>query len=139
MRCFAVDAGEHAAGRPSDRGGTDRRSNALVAVDHRGRVRRIGTCPPSAEEGTMAFDPDDIRANREYFAEKLKAEKQRNDVLKAAEAAAFDFVLLDTRGNDAFASGHIPGAWSVPPSDVERIIPLLPTDRELVTYCWGHD
>jgi hypothetical protein len=28
----------------------------------------------------MAFNPDDIRANRDYFLEKLRAEKQRNDV-----------------------------------------------------------
>jgi len=87
----------------------------------------------------MEFRPEEIRANRDYFAHKLKAEKQRNDVLKAAEAGTFDFVLLDTRGAEAFAGGHIPGAWSFTPSDVEDKSGLLPKDRELVTYCWGHD
>ena len=88
----------------------------------------------------MAFTPEDVRANRDYFAEKLKSEKQRNDVLKAAEGKTpYDFVLLDTRGAEAFAAGHIPGAWSVGIEDLERAAKLLPKDKELVTYCWGHD
>jgi rhodanese-related sulfurtransferase len=87
----------------------------------------------------MGFRPDEIRANRDYFAQKLQAEKQRNDVLKAAEAGTFDFVLLDTRGAEAFAGGHIPGAWCFTPSDVDDKARLLPKDKELVTYCWGHD
>jgi len=87
----------------------------------------------------MGFRPDEIRANRDYFAHKLQAEKQRNDVLKAVEARALDFVLLDTRGAEAFAGGHISGAWSFTPSDVEHKSGLLPRDKELVTYCWGHD
>jgi rhodanese-related sulfurtransferase len=87
----------------------------------------------------MGFRPDEVRANRDYFAHKLHAEKQRNDVLKAVEGGTFDFVLLDTRGPEAFASGHIPGAWCFPTSDPDQVTGLLPKDKELVTYCWGHD
>jgi len=46
----------------------------------------------------MTFAVEQNRANRDYFAHKLHAEKQRNDVLKAVEGGKFDFVLLDTRG-----------------------------------------
>jgi len=87
----------------------------------------------------MGFRPDEIRANRDYFALKLRAEKQRNDVLKAVEGGGFDFVLLDTRGPEAFTAGHISGAWCLPKSDLEEVAALLPKDREIVTYCWGHD
>lgn len=87
----------------------------------------------------MKFTTDDVRANHEYFAHKLKAEKQRNDVLKAVDADSFDFILLDTRGRDAFAKGHIPGAWCVSESDVAQALKALPREKELVTYCWGHD
>ena len=86
----------------------------------------------------MGFRPDEIRANRDYFAQKLRAEKQRNDVLKAVEGGTFDFVLLDTRGAEAFAGGHIPGAWCLP-SELDQVAARLPRDQELVTYCWGHD
>ena len=87
----------------------------------------------------MVFRPDEIRANRDYFALKLRAEKQRNDVLKAVEGDAFDFVLLDTRGPEAFAGGHIPGAWCLTTSELDEVTERLPKDKELVTYCWGHD
>ncbi|MGH9733192.1 MAG: rhodanese-like domain-containing protein [Candidatus Acidiferrales bacterium] len=88
----------------------------------------------------MAFSADEIRANRDYFAHKLHAEKQRNDVLKAVEGTApFDFVLLDTRGREAFANGHIPGAWSIAESDLQQAVSLLPKEREIITYCWSQD
>src|SRR5438477_12605047 len=87
----------------------------------------------------MTFSADEIRANRDYFAHKLRAEKQRNDVLKAVEGGKFDFVLLDTRGREPFANGHIPGAWCAPEEEIDQLVPLLPTDRGIVTYCWGHD
>jgi Rhodanese-like domain len=96
--------------------------------------------PTTYRRFPMAFNPDDIRTNRDYFTHKLRAERQRNDVLKAVEgSAAFDFVLLDTRGAEAFAHAHIPGAWSIPPEKVDEVAALLPKDREIVTYCWGHD
>jgi 3-mercaptopyruvate sulfurtransferase SseA len=90
-------------------------------------------------EATMAFTTDEIRANRDYFAHKLRAEKSRNDVLKAVEGGTFNFVLLDTRGREPFASGHIPGALCAPISELAQLIELLPKDKEVVTYCWGHD
>jgi 3-mercaptopyruvate sulfurtransferase SseA len=71
----------------------------------------------------MSFSPEDIRANHEYSAHKLRAEKQRNDVLKAVEASQFDFVLTDTRGREPFAQGHIPGAWCLPATHVAEIVP----------------
>ena len=87
----------------------------------------------------MAFTTDEIRANRDYFAHKLRAEKQRNDVLHAVEDAKFDFVLLDTRGREPFAGGHIPGAMCAPFDELEQLMPHLPKEKEVVTYCWGHD
>jgi rhodanese-related sulfurtransferase len=87
----------------------------------------------------MPFTPEEIRANRDYFAHKLRAEKQRNDVLHAVEDGKFDFVLLDTRGREPFAGGHIPGALCAPMDELSQLIPLLPKDREIVTYCWSHD
>jgi len=54
-------------------------------------------------------------------------------------AATYDFVLLDTRGKEAFANGHIPGAWSIGLADLNQALSSLPKDRVIVTYCWGHD
>ena len=87
----------------------------------------------------MAFTQDEIRANRDYLVEKLRAEKARAAVLHAVEDNKFDFVLLDTRGREPFASGHIPGALCAPADELDQLVGVLPKDRELVTYCWGHD
>jgi rhodanese-related sulfurtransferase len=88
----------------------------------------------------MAFSQDDIRANRDYYAAKLRAEKQKVDVLAKVkkEAGAGDFLLLDVRAREAFAQGHIAGALSVPLADIPKLAPKLPRDKELVTYCWNH-
>ncbi|MGH2399542.1 MAG: rhodanese-like domain-containing protein [bacterium] len=87
----------------------------------------------------MAWTEADIRANRDFFAEKLRTTKQRNDVLKAIEGGTFDFVLIDTRTREAFKFGHITGAWCAPLDELDSLVPQLPKDREIVTYCWGHD
>jgi rhodanese-related sulfurtransferase len=80
-----------------------------------------------------------VHANRDYFEWKLRATKQRNDVMTAVEQGQFDFVLLDTRSRDAFKFGHITGAWCAPLEELESVLPRLPKDTEVVTYCWGHD
>jgi len=87
----------------------------------------------------MTFTEDDVRTNQEYFAHKLRAEKQRNDVLKAVEGGQFDFVLIDTRGPEAYAAGHIPGSWCIPASELDHAVSSLAKDKEHVTYCWSHD
>lgn len=87
----------------------------------------------------MNFTDAQMKANREYFAHKLQAEKQRNDVLHAVQDGVYDFVLLDTRDRESFNSGHIPGAWCAPFAELPQIASRLPKDREIVTYCWGHD
>jgi rhodanese-related sulfurtransferase len=87
----------------------------------------------------MKWDKSDIPRNRDYFHWKLHAIKQRADVVAAIEKDSFDFVLLDTRGRDAFAFGHITGAWCAPLDELDAVAARLPKDAEIVTYCWGHD
>ena len=87
----------------------------------------------------MAFSPQDIQANRDYFRAKLRAERQKNDVIKTAkgEPGVGDFLLLDVRGRGPFAKGHIRGAVCVPLDELDVLAAQLPRDRELVTYCWN--
>jgi rhodanese-related sulfurtransferase len=88
----------------------------------------------------VGFSQEDIRKNREYFAEKLRAERQLADVQHWVDrdAGAPELVLIDTRAKDAFAKAHIPGAISVPVAEIAQLVPKLPRDKELVTYCWSH-
>lgn len=86
----------------------------------------------------MPLSPGEVRANRDYFAAKLKAEKQKADVVKKVKEKLESFLLLDTRPRDAFEKGHIEGAFCVPFDEIDTLVASLPKDRELVTYCWNH-
>lgn len=48
-----------------------------------------------------------------------------------------DLVLIDVRPTGEYAAGHLPGATSVPPGDIDRFLDELPTDREIIAYCRG--
>jgi rhodanese-related sulfurtransferase len=84
----------------------------------------------------MAFSPDEIRANRDYFAAKLRAERQLADIKRRVNGELeAELILLDTRSREAFAAGHIPGAWCAPSTELKQLMPNLPKDKELVVYC----
>jgi rhodanese-related sulfurtransferase len=46
-------------------------------------------------------------------------------------------IVLDVRPPAEYAAGHIPGARSVPPDEVQRHLGALPLDAEIVAYCRG--
>ena len=46
-------------------------------------------------------------------------------------------VVLDVRPPDEYASGHVPGAVSVPLDELEQRLASLPRDAEIVAYCRG--
>jgi len=86
----------------------------------------------------MAFRPEDIAANREFFAAKLRAEKQKTDVIhKLKDGLGHDFVLLDVRTRAAFRKAHVRGAVCAPVEELKDLAAQLPGDQELVTYCWS--
>jgi rhodanese-related sulfurtransferase len=59
----------------------------------------------------------------------------RDELLRRLEAG--DLVLIDVRPAGEYAAGHLPGAVSVPPDDIDRLVDELPPDREVVAYCRG--
>lgn len=48
-----------------------------------------------------------------------------------------EVIVLDVRPEDEFASGHIPGAISIPVGEIERRLSELPSRKEIVAYCRG--
>jgi rhodanese-related sulfurtransferase/DNA-binding transcriptional ArsR family regulator len=48
-----------------------------------------------------------------------------------------DVTVVDVRPADEYAAGHIPGALSVPVSDLKRRLRELPKAREVIAYCRG--
>lgn len=82
-----------------------------------------------------AATPDEALA---HFEQRLRVETDCADVHESMALGASDFVLLDVRGPNAFARGHIPGAQNLPHATIspERMAEF-PTDSLFVVYCAG--
>ena len=74
------------------------------------------------------------RATRDYLGEDV--EKIDRDELRD-RLAREEVVLIDVRPAQEYASGHIPGALSIPIDELEQRLKELPRDREVVAYCRG--
>jgi len=55
----------------------------------------------------------------------------------AARIAEGSVTVLDVRPADEYATGHIPGALNMTPTEIERIVPTLDPATEIVAYCRG--
>ena len=74
----------------------------------------------------------------DHFARRLAVETDVSDVHAAMESGDPGFVLLDSRGREAWDAGHVPGALHLPGREVAaRAAAELDPSVPVVTYCWG--
>ena len=74
----------------------------------------------------------------EHFESLLEFETDCWDVHHAITNNRMDFVLLDVRGEELFARGHIKGAISLPHARInEDALREYPLDTLFVVYCAG--
>ena len=59
------------------------------------------------------------------------------DELHAALQARLPIVVVDARGPEVYAQGHIPGALNVPEDQAEKISTGFPKQAVIVVYCGG--
>lgn len=72
-----------------------------------------------------------------YFTAKLTHETDPSDVYAAA-AAGDRFVLVDVRGDAAWAQGRARGAVHLPYAQIaERAAAEIEPDTDVVVYCWS--
>ncbi|WP_426626350.1 rhodanese-like domain-containing protein [Leifsonia sp. McL0607] len=72
-----------------------------------------------------------------HFAGKLAFETDASDVHADQERDA-RFVLIDSRGDAAWAQGRIVGAVHMPTAEiVSRALDEVALETPIVTYCWG--
>jgi rhodanese-related sulfurtransferase/predicted transcriptional regulator len=73
---------------------------------------------------------------RSYFRERDSLEPvSRKELLRRMRDGLV--TLIDTRPEEEFAAGHLPGAINLPLSELKRRLCELPRDREIVAYCRG--
>lgn len=74
-----------------------------------------------------------------YMGERGELESITADELRD-RLAEDTVVLLDIRPEAEYAAGHLPGAISLPPEELDRLDQILsrfPSDRDIVAYCRG--
>lgn len=83
--------------------------------------------PPTAPAEAAAF-----------FAARLAFQADVSDVRASLESGDPGFVLIDSRGDEAWAQGHVPGAVHLPTAEIPaRAANLLNPAVPVITYCWG--
>jgi rhodanese-related sulfurtransferase len=90
----------------------------------------------SAVARVPAAEPGEAAA---HFAARLRYETDVSDVHADLTAGVPGVVVVDSRGEQAWRQGHLPGAVHLPTADIRRLagarIPAGVT--VVVTYCWG--
>jgi rhodanese-related sulfurtransferase len=72
-----------------------------------------------------------------HFSAKLSFETDPSDVV-ADLAAGAPFVLVDVRGDEAWAQGRASGAIHIAKATIaETAASLIPAGTPVVVYCWG--
>lgn len=73
-----------------------------------------------------------------HFTQRLAFETDCSDVYASQQAGEVDYVLVDVRGEAAFAAGHVPGAINIPHRLMTaEFMAGYPRDTLFVVYCAG--
>lgn len=78
------------------------------------------------------------------IGELIKDYREKKNILEAItidqlieRMKANNVVLLDIRPTEEYNSGHIPGALSIPPDALSKIVKTLSGENEYIAYCRG--
>ena len=71
-----------------------------------------------------------------YFRERDSLEPvSRKELLRRMRQGLV--AVIDTRPQEEYAAGHLPGAINLPLSELKRRLSELPRDQEIIAYCRG--
>lgn len=73
-----------------------------------------------------------------HFSRRLAFETDCSDVQRSQQSGAVDYVLVDVRSSEAFASGHVPGAINIPSRMISaQRMAVYSRQTLFVVYCAG--
>jgi rhodanese-related sulfurtransferase/biotin operon repressor len=77
------------------------------------------------------------RLTEAYVGDRGTLEPMTNEELSRRLRRKDDLIVMDVRPEQEYRAGHIPGATSIPVSELKRRLRELPKRREIVAYCRG--
>ncbi|MCX5069598.1 rhodanese-like domain-containing protein [Micromonospora lupini] len=87
---------------------------------------------------TFAVPAADPATASAHLLARLSVQTDVSDVHADLSARTPGLVVVDSRGEAAWAQGHLPGAVHLPTADIAaRAAGLIPEGSAVVTYCWG--
>lgn len=119
------------------------RRAGLVAVERHGKFVVYSLADPSVLAAMLAIQrvaennlAEVDKIVRGYFDQRDNLEPVSRAEL-SARLRDGTVTVLDVRPSDEYALGHVPGAISIPVSELEARLALLDPSREVVAYCRG--
>jgi rhodanese-related sulfurtransferase len=113
----------------------DAQKDGLYTV-YRIADERVATFFLALRELAQARLDEIAHVAQSFFEERDAMEPVDRDVL-VDRVRRGEVTVLDVRPVEEFRAGHIPGAVSIPVSELKRRLSALPKHREVVAYCRG--
>ena len=134
---FEGPCGKGMCGRPSTTIGFERLYNSLARLDRREFVARLGQGQPPRPLNMTAIEATNRgHAAMDWAMLTSSAPVQEVDQTEL-DSRPPEAVLLDVREAQEFASGHVPGARSLPQADLATRLSEVPRDRPIFVICQG--
>ncbi len=137
VEALAVAAGESVAN--SSQHLQQMRTAGLVVGERRGQhveyrlaAERVSSAFAALRDLAEAVRPEMARLGRELG---VLAPEERRDLVRRIRRG--EVTLVDVRPAPEFRAGHLPGARSIPLSELRARMDELPRGREVVAYCRG--
>ncbi len=135
---FEGSCGKGMCGRPSSTIGFERRFNAMTALSEESFIESASEAPARPLNMTAILATNRSEADLE-LAEPHMVSRVPEIAVEQAPAWMEEHspIVLDVREPDEFAAAHIPGALSIPQSELVTNLDLLSEDREVLVVCAG--
>ncbi|GAB3812893.1 rhodanese-like domain-containing protein [Kribbella italica] len=86
----------------------------------------------------LQIPPAPSPAAVQHFAARLAFETDCSDVATDIGAGVSGWMLIDTRSQESWDQGHVPGAIHLPTREIQdHAAAVVPAGMPVVTYCWG--
>jgi hydroxyacylglutathione hydrolase len=135
---FEGSCGKGMCGRPNTTIGWERRFNPLLQMDEKGFIEAASQTPARPLNMTAIVATNRGEASYEFAEPHTEGEAKHVSIAGApAWIAAHGATVIDVREPDEYEAGHIPGAVSIPQSELALRLGDLDKSKPYLIACAG--